>query len=79
MAAPRQAKPQGRARLYYDIAWQALGLPLLLWLTGMPETALGRGLVLLIVALGLAHTLWREAREPSAFRLYGPATTLIAT
>ena len=76
---PRRAKPQGRARFYYDIAWQAVGIPLVGWMNNMHETALGRGLVLLIIALGLAHTLWREAREPSAFRLYGPATSLIAT
>lgn len=44
----------------------------------MNETALGRGL-LLIVALGLSLTLWREAREPSAFRIYGPAAVLVTS
>lgn len=75
---PPRPKPPGRARLSHDLAWQAAAFLLLLWLYGLGETPLGRVAVLLVFALGFALTLWREAREPSAFRVYGPATTLIA-
>ena len=75
---PRRAKPQGRARYYHLIALHVAAILLIVWDWSAGSATLGHGLLLLAFAPRIVQNFWREAREPSAFRLYGPATALMA-